>query len=148
MIAAASRQAGVTLIEILISLVILTLVAGSVFSAFSGSRSMLASAREIAVATSLATSYLAAAEAIKQKDLEAFPIIEDNIAPPPFRPDRLNLSVTPSPFLRQVSLLRLDQTGKDGGPFFQLRVDISWPGKDGKTLVTYSSFGIISGVSE
>ncbi|MEW6710969.1 MAG: prepilin-type N-terminal cleavage/methylation domain-containing protein [Candidatus Riflebacteria bacterium] len=136
---------GLTLIEIMISLVILAIVAGSVFSAFSGSRSMLASAREIAVATSLSGSYLAAAANIEATQIKVFAPIEDVEAPPAFRPEKLGIAPAPEPFKRKISILRLDETGKEGGPFYQLRVEISWPGKDGRIPVSYFSSNIIAG---
>lgn len=141
------RQA-LTIIEILISLVILALVTGSVFTAFSGSRSMLASAREIAMATSLAGSYLAAAESVPLSQLQAFAPVEDESAPAPFALATLGLNVPPKPFVRKVSLLRLDPAGKEGGPFFQLRVEVTWPGKDGRLPVTYSSSTILAGAAK
>ena len=143
----ASRRA-LTIIEILISLVILALVTGSVFSAFSGSRSMLASAREIAIATSLAGSYLAAASSISPAQLQVFAPIEDESAPVPFRPESLGLALPPKPFSRKVSMLQLDLAGKEGGPFYQLRVEVCWPGKDGRLPVSYSSSTILYGVAE
>lgn len=108
---------------------------------------MLASAREIAVATSLAGSYLAAAESIAANDLQVFAPVEEALAPDPFKPESLGLARAAAPFTRSISMLRLDLPGKDGGPFYQLRVEVSWPGKDGKLPVCYSSSTIISGVT-
>jgi len=101
---------------------------------------------EIAVATSLAGSYLAAAESIAVKDLQVFAPTEEAMAPGPFQPESLGLSKAAAPFVRRISMLRLDLPGKEGGPFYQLRVEITWPGKDGKLPVSYSSSTVIGGV--
>lgn len=142
------NRRGLTMIEIMISMVILALVAGSVFSAFSGSKSMLSSAREIAIATSLAGSYLAAAESLEISQLQVFAPAEDKMAPLPFRPESLGLAPAPEPFKRQVSMLRLDLAGKEGGPFYQLRVEVIWPGKDGRMQVSYRSSTILTGAGK
>ena len=143
-----NKQSGLTLIEIMVSLVILALVAGSIFSAFSGSRSMLSSAREISMATSLASSYLAAARNIAVTNLKAFAPIKDALAPVAFRPETLGLAIVPENFKREISVLRLDLSGKEGGPFFQIRVDIKWPGKDGKIEVCYGSSIVVKGAGK
>lgn len=141
------KAGGFSLIEVLIALVILALVTGSVFSAFSGSKSLLYSARELSIATALAGSYLAAVNEVQIKEITSFAPADEAEVPLAFLPASLKLSPAPKPFSRQISLLAIDQTGVEGGPFYQVRVQISWPRKESGKLLSYSSSTIIRGKS-
>ncbi len=136
-----------SLIEVLIALVILALITGSVFSAFSGSKSLLYSARELSIATALAGSYLAAVNEVEIKEITSFAPADETEVPTAFLPASLKIPTVPRPFNRQVSLLAIDQAGGEGGPYYQVRVQISWPRKESGKLVSYSNSTIIRGKS-
>lgn len=136
---------GFSLVEILVALTILTFVAGSIFSAFSTSRQMLYSAKELSEATSLASSYLAAVTQIRRKDLSAFPLIDEASLPGPFKPETLNLPPATPPYYRKVSVFAVDRPGLEGGPFFKVNVEITWTKKSAKAEPVYLSSTIIRG---
>lgn len=133
------------MIEVLIALVIMALVTGSVFSVFSGSKSLLYSARELSIATALAGSYLAAVNEVQIKEITSFAPANEAEVPPSFLPESLNISPAPKPFSRHISLLAIDQAGGEGGPFYQVRVQITWPRKESGKLASYNSSTIIRG---
>jgi len=141
-------KCGFSLVEIMVGLVILASVAGSIFSAFSASKSLLVSSREISIATSLAGSYLAAASAIPLKDVTVFAPTDENELPEPFKPASLNIMASPEPFKRSVSLLALDQAGLEGGPFYQIRVEITWQRKETGSTAIYNSSTLLQGNAE
>lgn len=141
-------RGGFNLIEVLISLIIIALVAGSLFTAFSGSKSLLTSAREISIATSLAGSYLAAANSIPAKNIEVFVPTEEAFVPESFKPENLKIQSAVAPFSRKVSVLFLDQKGSEGGPFYQVRVEVTWKRKETGHLASYFSSTLIKGDSE
>jgi len=139
------NNSGFSLIEILIALTILTLVAGSIFSAFSTSRQMLFSAGELSQATSLAGSYLAAVSEVKHLDIKPIPLTEETSLPPAFRPESLKLPPAPAPYKRSVSVFAINQTASDGGPFYKVSVEITWTKKSAKAEPRYISSTIIRG---
>ena len=140
-----SRKTGFTLIEVMIAMVIIALVAGSIFSTFSMSKSLLSSAREISIATSLAGSYLAAANSVSGKDIKVFSPTDESSVPVAFRPENLKIELAPKPFSREISVLFLDQQGQEGGPFYQVRVKITWKRKETKKQASYFSSTLIKG---
>ncbi|EKD82929.1 MAG: hypothetical protein ACD_39C01001G0003 [uncultured bacterium] len=136
---------GFSLVEIMIGMVILASVAGSIFAAFSASKSLLVSSREISIATSLAGSYLSAASSIELKNIIIFAPTDESELPEPFKPASLNIMAAPEPFKRSISLLAHDQEGLEGGPFYQLRVEISWQRHETGTTATYNSSTLLQG---
>ncbi len=137
---------GFSLVEIMIALVILASVAGSIFAVFSASKGMLVNSREISTATSLAGSYLAAASSLPAKDITVFAPADESELPEPFRPENLRIPAAAAPFKRTVSLLAHDLAGKEGGPFYQVRVEISWKRHQTGVDATYISSTLLRGV--
>lgn len=134
-----------SLIEILVALTLMALVTGSIFNAFSTSRQMLFAAGELSKATSLAGSYLAAVTGVRQKDISTFPPAEDSGLPPAFRPETLKLPPAEEPFKRLVSVFAIDNNGIEGGPFYQVNVEITWTRKNSEGTPRYFSSTIIRG---
>lgn len=140
-----TKNTGFSLVEILVALTILTLVAGSIFSAFSTSRQMLFSAGELSQATSLAGSYLAAVSEVKRLDIKPVSLTEETSLPLAFRPETLKLSPAPAPYKRSVSVFAVNQEANDGGPFYKVSVEITWTKKSAKAEPRYISSTIIRG---
>ena len=120
------RRAALTLVEVLISLIVLQLVVVPLFLVFSGSRQMVVTARELGVAVALASSYLAGVRQVAARDLVDLPPTAEVELPGPLAPATLRVATAPAGVERRVAVRRLDGGGGEGGPYARVEVEVRW----------------------
>lgn len=136
-----SRSQGFSLVEVLLSLVVLSLIIAPLYLAFSGSRRHMTAARDQSIAVSLAASYMAALRTLDPRLLPDQRFTRDLDLTGPLALNQLGIATGPAGFERSVSLLRVDAENREGGPYLQAEILIRWK----KGVSSYLLQGLLRG---
>lgn len=141
------RTKGFTLVEILIALFILQLAIAPIYLVFSGSKKAMNKAKELSIASELASSMLTSIRSLDIKLLKNQTLSQDIYLKGAYHIDSLMISKTPKDFTRFIEVNKVDITGKEGGPFFMVSVHVSWKKPNMGKKLTYSACALLKGKS-
>lgn len=139
------RKTGFTIVEILIALFILQLFIAPIYLVFSGSKQTMNRAREISIASELASSMLTSIRSVDIKLLKNQKLEQDISLTNPYSLNSLMISQTPKNFSRFMEVKKVDITGREGGPFFMVSVNVSWKKPSMGKKLTYSACALLKG---
>ncbi|MBI2945729.1 MAG: hypothetical protein HYY25_16160 [Candidatus Wallbacteria bacterium] len=118
---------GITLLEVLLALILVALLAVPVFEMFSTSRKMTAGGQERLLASSLASSYVAALTGVAAEALSEAGPAKDSELRGPLTLRALGVAPCPAGFSRTASLLNL-AADPAVAPMWQVTVTVEWTG--------------------
>ena len=133
-----------TLIEVMIALVLCAVVFGPLYVVFSSSRKNVIHAQGTGIATSHASSMIAALKQIKYDDLQTMTEISDANLSKPFSLKELGISSMPKNYKRTLSIEKMDTSGSEGGPYFLATVEIRWKPRTIKKFLKYKIMGFLN----
>ncbi len=134
-----------SLVEVLVAVLVLAMVVGPLYLVFSGSRKNMLAARELSLAISLASSYLAGLRQVPPERLIDLPASEDIEVTGPLALAALGVATAPPGITRRLSLTRVDPGGGEGGPYYQAEVVVQWTTRTARQTVTYTLASLLRG---
>ncbi|MFZ5953116.1 MAG: type IV pilus modification PilV family protein [Candidatus Rifleibacteriota bacterium] len=131
------RYSGFTLVELLIALFILQLIIAPVYLLFTETQKTMYKAADTLTASHLASSMIAGLREAPVESLRPQPLENDLDLKPPLSLEDIGVLPVPTNFTRKVEMIPIDATGKEGGPFFLVEVQVSWFNRKTSTPVEY-----------
>lgn len=138
------NQRAMTLVEVVIAIALCAVVFGPIYTVFTSSRKNVLHAQGTSIATSHASSLIAALKQIDYKDLSAFDRTNDTALPAPYSLADLGISPMPKNYTRTLQVEKIDTAGKEGGPYFLATVEVSWKPRSVKKNLTYQIMGFLN----
>ncbi len=138
------KRRALTLIEVMITLVLCAVVFGPLYVVFSSSRKNVLHAQGTSIATSHASSMIAALKQIKYDDLCTMGAVSDVNLKEPFTLKLLGISSMPKSYSRTLSIDLMDTSGDEGGPYFLATVEIRWKPRTIKKFLKYRIMGFLN----
>lgn len=140
-----SSNRAFSLVELMISLIIMSIFAAMFYNAFFASKNILTSARELSMATSLAGSMLSSLKTVSEDFLTTMHNVSDENLPSGLTLTDLRISPVPENYNRELTLIRHIIPGSQKAVYIA-EVEVKWePRTRSGQVVTHKLRSIVAG---
>ncbi len=137
------KTKGLTLLEILISMLILGVIVTPIYTVFSGSRKTMMAARDLSVAVALAGTMMASIRQVDSRNLVEISGTPDSELPGPVSLQTLGIAQVPESYERRLSITKMASPAGNSARFFKTEVQVKWKDKNGHRQFQYALSGLL-----